>query len=86
MPKKAIYYDVTGKHIGDNYYYNRFPNLVAHNYEELKRLINYWLYEITDQEFNNFLNRYVKDELDPYLDSKAISRLQKNAFRINFGE
>jgi hypothetical protein len=50
---------------------------VAHNYEELKKLVNYWLYEVTDKEFDNFLNKYVKNEIDPYLDGKALTRLRK---------
>jgi polysaccharide biosynthesis PFTS motif protein len=75
--KKAIYYDVSGKYKGERFYYNRFPNFVAHSYEELKILINYWLYDVTEEEFNNFLNTYVKDEIDPYLDGKALSRLRK---------
>lgn len=75
--KKAIYYDVTGHDIGDKYYFNRFPNFVAHNYDELKKLVHYWLYEVTDKDFEDFLNTYVKDEIDPYLDGKALSRLRK---------
>jgi hypothetical protein len=73
---KAIYYDVAGTDIGDKYYFNRFPNLVAHNYDELKRLVKYWLYEITPEEFESYLMTYVKDEIDPYMDGKAIDRLQ----------
>ena len=73
---KAIYYDVAGTDIGDHYYFNKFPNLVAHNYEELKKLVKYWLYEVTEEQFENFLNKYVKGEIDPYLDGKAIERLQ----------
>jgi len=75
--KKAIYYDVAGQDIGDKYYYNRYPNFVAHSYEELKKLTNYWLYEVTDKEFEGFLDKYVKDEIDPYLDGKALTRLRK---------
>lgn len=75
--KRGIYYDVAGHDIGDKYYFNRFPNFVAHSYEELKRLIHYWLYECTDEEFNDFLNTYVKDEIDPYLDGKALSRFRQ---------
>jgi polysaccharide biosynthesis PFTS motif protein len=75
--KKAFYYDVAGYYVGEGYYYNRFPNFVAHSFEELKKLVNYWLYEVTDEEFNNFLNTYVKDEIDPYLDGKALSRVRK---------
>ena len=75
--KRAIYYDVTGHCIGDKYYFNGFPNLVAHSYEELKKLIRYWMYEVTDAEFDDFLSTYAKDEIDPYLDGKALSRLRK---------
>lgn len=74
---KSIYYDVAGHELGDKYYFNRYPNFVAHNYEELKQLVKYWLYEITDAEFEDFLNTYVKDEIDPYLDGKAISRFRQ---------
>lgn len=75
--KKAIYYDVAGHEIGDKYYYNRYPNFVAHNYGELKNLVNYWLNEVTDREFEDFLNTYVKDEIDPYLDGRALTRMRK---------
>ena len=73
---KAIYYDVAGTDIGDNYYFNKFPNFVAHNYDELKKLVKYWLYDVDDEKFEAFLNTYVKGEIDPYLDGKAIDRLQ----------
>jgi len=75
--KKAIYYDVGGHNIGDKYYFNRFPKFVAHDYNELKKLVNYWLNEVTDREFEDFLNVYVKNEMDPYLDGKALTRLRK---------
>ena len=74
--KKAIYYDVAGHDIGNKYYFNRYPNFVAHSYEELKKLINYWL-KVHDKEFEDFLNTYVKNEIDPYLDCKAFTRLRK---------
>lgn len=74
---KAIYYEPGGRDLGNKYYFNRIPNFVAHDYDELKRLVNYWLYEVTDKEFEKFLNKYVKDEMDPYLDGKALTRLRK---------
>ncbi|SDF57957.1 polysaccharide biosynthesis PFTS motif protein [Methanolobus vulcani] len=74
---KAVYYDVAGTDIDEKYYFNSFPNLVAHNYSDLKRLVNYWLYEVDIKQFNNFLETYVKGEIDPYLDCKAIDRLHQ---------
>jgi polysaccharide biosynthesis PFTS motif protein len=74
---KAIYYDVVGKDIGDGYYASRLPNFVAHSYDELKKLINYWLHEISNEEFENYLSKYIKNEIDPYLDGRAITRFSK---------
>lgn len=75
--KKAIYYDVVGKELGDGYYFNRIPKFVAHNYEELKKFVNYWLNDVKESEFEEFLNTYVKDEIDPYLDRNALTRMRK---------
>jgi polysaccharide biosynthesis PFTS motif protein len=75
--KRAIYYDPAGADIGDKYLFNNFPNFVAHDYEELKKLVRYWLYEVTDEEFEDFLNKYVKDEMDPYMDFGALTRISR---------
>jgi polysaccharide biosynthesis PFTS motif protein len=73
--KKAIFFD--SGCISMISIFDKIPNFVAHNYDELKKLVHYWLYEVTDREFEDFLNTYVKDEIDPYLDGKAISRFRK---------
>ena len=73
--KKATFFDPGNRWRG--YYYDRIPNFVAHSYDELKTLVHYWLYEVTDKDFEDFLNTYVKDEIDPYLDGKALTRLRK---------
>ena len=73
--KKAIYFDASCRFRG--YYYDKFPNLVAHGYEELKNLVHYWLYEVTNDEFDIYLERYVKGELDAYVDGRAITRFRE---------
>jgi polysaccharide biosynthesis PFTS motif protein len=73
---KAIYYDIAGNDLGEQFYFNKFPNLVAHNYDELVKLVKFWLYEMNHGEFEKFLETYVKNEIDPYLDGNAITRLQ----------
>ncbi len=73
--KKAIYFDSASRWRGCRY--TRIPNFVAHSYEELKKLIHYWLDEVTDKEFEDFLNTHIKGEMDPYLDGKAVNRLRK---------
>jgi len=73
---RAIYYDAGGRDLGENYYLNNFPNFVAHDYQELKKFVNYWLYENTEKDFNLFLENFIKGDLDSYLDCRAIDRLQ----------
>lgn len=73
---RAIYYDINGNEKGSDYYFDNYPNFVAHNYQDLKRLVNFWLNEVSDDAFGKFLEQYVKDEIDPYLDMKAVDRLQ----------
>jgi len=75
--KKAIYYDAGGTDIGNKHYFNTIPNFVAHSYEDLKKLVGHWLYDVADSDFEDFLNLYVKDEIDPYMDCNALTRLRK---------
>ena len=56
---------------------DKIPNFVAHNYEELKRLVQKLLYETSEEEYRDFLNTYVKGKIDPYLDGKAVTRFQE---------
>lgn len=73
--KRAIYFDATNRF--KDCYYDRFPKLVAHGYEELRKLVQYWLYDITADEFDNYLETYVKGELDAYVDGRAITRFRE---------
>ena len=72
---RGMFYDVGAKKVGDGYYFNKFPNLVAHDYAELKKLMKYWL-GMTEKKFKEYLEKYIKDEFDPYLDGKALSRFR----------
>jgi polysaccharide biosynthesis PFTS motif protein len=73
--KRAIYFDPTGKF--RETYFDKFPGFVAHDYTELKKAIDYWLNEMSDQQFHAFLDRYVLHELDEYLDGMAITRFRQ---------
>ena len=73
---RAIYYDIAGTDRGEEFYFNRFPHFVAHDYAELRNLVQYWLSESSETEFEHLLQNYVKGEIDPYLDGHAIDRLQ----------
>jgi polysaccharide biosynthesis PFTS motif protein len=72
--QKGIFYDATGAFRGC--YYDGFPNLVAHDYDELKRLIGFWLDSVTPAEFDPFLEKYVRGELDANVDGKGITRFR----------
>lgn len=73
--KKAIFFDPRDRWRGCRY--DKIPNLVAHNYKELKCLIQKLLYETSEEEYRDFLNTYVKGVVDPYLDGKAVTRFQQ---------
>ena len=45
--------------------------------ESRKRLIDYWLYEIKDEEFSEYIDKYVKKEIDEYADGQAITRFRE---------
>lgn len=75
--KKAFFYDISGKHLGEGYYFNKFPNLVAHNYSELEKLTNYWMNKVNKKKLRDYQKKYILNEFDPYLDGKALSRLRE---------
>ncbi|MDD1653037.1 MAG: polysaccharide biosynthesis PFTS motif protein [Methanomicrobiales archaeon] len=72
--KKALYHDAAGKFRGS--YYDRFPRLVAHDREELTTLVDYWLHQVSDSEFDRFLDERIRGELEAHVDGKAITRLR----------
>ncbi|MFH2106789.1 MAG: polysaccharide biosynthesis PFTS motif protein [Candidatus Micrarchaeota archaeon] len=76
--KKAIYYDVSGYDAGKKgIYFSDIPDLVAHSYGEMKELMAHWMKKTDEKKFDGFLNKYVKGEMDEYLDQKAINRFRK---------
>jgi len=72
--KKAIFYDPANKFRG--YYYDEIPDLVAHGYEELKQSIHRLLYEITDRQYEEYLNREILNKVEDFLDGKALTRFR----------
>lgn len=73
--KKAIYYDSMSRF--KYCYFDKFPKMVAHGDEELLEYTNYWLYEITDAEFDDYLKTYVLGELDANLEGKGITKFRE---------
>jgi hypothetical protein len=74
---KTISYDPGNKYFQKFIITENFPNLCAHNFNELVDLIEYWLYKSTDDDFRAFINEYIRPNIDPYCDGRAIERLQE---------
>ncbi len=72
---KAIYYDPTDKYKGT--YYDNIPKLVMHSYDELKARVQELLYRTSDNEYNDYLENYVKGDMEPFLDGSAITRFRE---------
>jgi len=73
--KKAIFFDPAGRFKGTHY--DKIPQLVAHDYSELKSLVQYWLYDASDDEFYRWVDAHIVGEIDAFADGKAITRMRK---------
>jgi hypothetical protein len=71
---RAIYFDPSGKYRGS--YYDRIPGLVAHGYEELRGRVDALLDRLSADDYQAYLEHYIKGEVDPYLDGRALSRFR----------
>jgi len=74
---KTISYDPGNKYFQKFIITENFPNLCAHDFNELVDLIEYWLYKSTDDDFRAFIDDYIRPNIDPYCDGRAIERLQE---------
>jgi polysaccharide biosynthesis PFTS motif protein len=75
IKQKAIYFDPLNRF--RNTYPDMIPNLVAHNYEELKHLVKYWLYDMNQNDFNKYFETHIKDHFSLFGDGKAITRFRE---------
>lgn len=71
--KRAVFFDPTGEL--KNTYYNNYQNLVANGYDELKKLVDDRL-NLSEKDFNKYLETVIKPNIDPYCDGNAIKRLR----------
>ncbi len=79
--KRAIFHDATAKFRGT--YYDKFPFLVAHDYEGLKGLVQRYLYDLSKDDFEHWINEVVVDEIDAYADGRGITRVREMLSREN---
>ena len=79
--KKAIFFDASNRFKGS--YYDKFPKMVAHGFDELDKFVKYWLCEVSDAKFNEYIDYYIIDELDSYADGRAITRFRELLSEVN---
>lgn len=72
--KKAIYYDVSNKF--ETTFFDKIPGMVCHNYSELIKRVDELLYKTNELEYDQYLDKFVKGRVEPYLDSNAITRFR----------
>lgn len=72
--KKAIWFDAANK-FNETYYCN-IPGLVCHNYNDLAQRVKALLYDISQEEYEQYLDKYVRGKLESYMDGRAISRFR----------
>ncbi|MBU1165646.1 polysaccharide biosynthesis PFTS motif protein [Candidatus Micrarchaeota archaeon] len=76
--KRAIFYDPASRYTDKRLYYqDKFPNFVASGYDHMKELVKFWLYQTDDAALEKYLKDHIKQEFDPYLDGRGLSRLRK---------
>jgi polysaccharide biosynthesis PFTS motif protein len=73
--KKAIWYESGDKHRG--LIYDQVPGLVVHGYNELKERVSELLYRFSDEEYNKFLEKYIRGKVESHLDGLALSRFRR---------
>ena len=73
--KKAFWYESGNKHRG--LMYSKIPGLIVHSYKELVIRLEYLLYEVTDEEYNEYLNNNIKSKIEYQLDGLALTRFRR---------
>lgn len=71
---RAIYHDAAGD-VAESIY-EGVPGLVTHGTKDLLRRVHELLFEIGDDAYQSFLERYVRGRLDPSGDTYAIDRFR----------
>ena len=71
--KKAFWYESGRKHCGTDY--DRIPGLVVHGYAELHARVRELL-NVSNEEYDLYLDRYVRGKVESYLDGQALNRFR----------
>ncbi len=74
IQKKAVWYDPT--HLYQGTFYDKVPGLVCHNYQELLSQVRKLLYQTTEEQYREFLKRYIENYCCSSLDGLGITRFR----------
>lgn len=72
--RAAIYYAPNQKYWGA--FFDRIADLVAHNEEDLSRLVSKLLYDTTPSQYGRYLETHIRGQVEPYLDGLALTRFR----------
>ena len=73
--KKAIWYK--SKKSARSNMYDKIPGLVVYGYAELEKRVHQLLYEVNEKEYDDYLERYIKGNVETALDGLAITRFRQ---------
>ncbi len=73
--KKAIWYK--SKNSGPRRLFDAIPGLVVCGYAELEKKVRNLLYEVSDEKYDDYLDRYVKGNVDASLDGLAVTKFRQ---------
>jgi len=61
---KTISFDPLSQYKEYDVITNKFPKFNAHNYGELKKLFEYWIFQFKDESFDIFMGNYIRKNID----------------------
>ncbi len=73
--KRAIWYESKDKHRG--LIYDQIPDLIAHGYQELTENLKYLLYDVSDDKYSDYLDKYIRSKIEYQLDGLALTRFRR---------
>lgn len=72
--KKAIWYEPFNKHKG--VMYDKIPGLIIHGYKELEKWVDYYLYRVSNEQYDIYLETNIKGKVEAYCDGLALTRFR----------
>ncbi|MCX5709088.1 MAG: hypothetical protein NTY14_09015, partial [Candidatus Omnitrophica bacterium] len=72
--KKAFWYESGNKHKG--ILYDSIPGLIVHGYDELEKMTNRLLNDVSDSQYCEYTQRHIKNRVEGHFDGSALTRFR----------